>query len=134
MNTVSIVCLFATIVGYLLGKKFYKKYPLIIFAPGIFVPTIIIIVLVMSGVSYETYMLDAKWLIWMLGPATVAFALPIYEYRKLIQKHAFAICLGIIVGMLAGRRLTDFTGSLERWVSGSNGRMESTSSSKKSMR
>ena len=34
----------------------------------------------------------------------------------------------------AGRRLTDFTGSLERWVSGSNGRMESTSSSKKSMR
>lgn len=102
MNTISIVCLIATIVGYLLGKKFYKKYPLIIFAPGIFVPTIIIIVLVMSGVSYETYMLDAKWLIWMLGPATVAFALPIYEYRKLIQKHAFAICLGIIVGMLAG--------------------------------
>ena len=44
----------------------------------------------------------SKWLVWMLGSATFAFAIPIYEYRKVIQQHAFSIALGIIVGMLVG--------------------------------
>ena len=102
MSTVSILCLLATIICYLLGKKFYKKYPFVLFAPGIFVPIIIVLGLVLFDVSYETYMHDSKWLMWLLGPATVAFAIPIYEYRMLIKKHAFAIGLGIVVGMFAG--------------------------------
>lgn len=102
MNTASIFCLLATIIFYLLGKKFYKKFPFILFAPGIFVPIILVSGLVLFNISYETYMYDNQWLMWLLGPATVAFAIPIYTYRAMIKKHAFAISLGIVVGMLAG--------------------------------
>lgn len=38
----------------------------------------------------------------MLGPATIAFAIPIYEYRKVIKEHVLSISLGIVVGMIAG--------------------------------
>lgn len=71
-------------------------------APGIFVPFIIIVFMLMFHVSYETYMIESQWIIWMLGPATIAFAIPIYEYRQVIKEHALAISLGIIIGMFAG--------------------------------
>ena len=71
-------------------------------APGIFVPFIIIVFMLIFHVSYETYMIESKWIIWMLGPATIAFAIPIYEYRQVIKEHALAISLGIIIGMFAG--------------------------------
>ena len=47
-------------------------------------------------------MIESQWIIWMLGPATIAFAIPIYEYRQVIKEHALAISLGIIIGMFAG--------------------------------
>jgi putative effector of murein hydrolase len=71
-------------------------------APGIFVPFIIMVLMVIFNVSYDTYMMENKWIIWMLGPATIAFAIPIYEYRKVIKEHVLSISLGIVVGMIAG--------------------------------
>ena len=71
-------------------------------APGIFVPFTIMLLMVIFNVSYDTYMMENKWIIWMLGPATIAFAIPIYEYRKVIKEHVLSISLGIVVGMIAG--------------------------------
>jgi putative effector of murein hydrolase len=39
---------------------------------------------------------------WLLGPATVAFAVPIYEYRKLIRRHWLSLSVGVTVGIVAG--------------------------------
>ena len=71
-------------------------------APGIFVPFIIMLLMVIFHISYDTYMIENKWIVWMLGPATIAFAIPIYEYRKVIKEHVLSISLGIVVGMIAG--------------------------------
>ena len=71
-------------------------------APGIFVPFIIMLLMIIFNISYDTYMIENKWIVWMLGPATIAFAIPIYEYRKVIKEHVLSISLGIVVGMIAG--------------------------------
>ena len=102
MNLVAILCFIITLIGYVLSKKLHQKYPYMLLAPGIFVPFVIIVLMVIFNVSYDTYMIENKWLIWMLGPATIAFAIPIYEYRKVIQEHGIAISLGIVIGMIAG--------------------------------
>jgi len=102
MNLVAILCFIITLIGYVLSKKLHQKYPYMLLAPGIFVPFVIIVLMVIFNVSYDTYMIENKWLIWMLGPATIAFAIPIYEYRKVIQEHVLAISLGIVIGMFAG--------------------------------
>jgi putative effector of murein hydrolase len=102
MNLIAILCFIGTFIGYILSKKLHKKYPYILLAPGIFVPFIIIVLMVIFNVSYDTYMIENKWIIWMLGPATIAFAIPIYEYRKVIKEHVLSISLGIVVGMIAG--------------------------------
>lgn len=102
MNLVAILCFVGTFIGYILSKKLHKKYPYMLLAPGIFVPFIIMVLMVIFNVSYDTYIMENKWIIWMLGPATIAFAIPIYEYRKVIKEHVLSISLGIFVGMIAG--------------------------------
>jgi len=102
MNLVAILCFVGTFIGYILSKKLHKKYPYMLLAPGIFVPFIIMVLMVIFNVSYDTYIMENKWIIWMLGPATIAFAIPIYEYRKVIKEHVLSISLGIVVGMIAG--------------------------------
>lgn len=102
MNLIAILCFIGTFIGYILSKKLHKKYPYMLLAPGIFVPLIIMLLMVIFNISYDTYMIENKWIIWMLGPATIAFAIPIYEYRKVIKEHVLSISLGIVVGMIAG--------------------------------
>lgn len=102
MNLIAILCFIGTFIGYILSKKLHQKYPYMLLAPGIFVPFIIMLLMVIFNISYDTYMIENKWIIWMLGPATIAFAIPIYEYRKVIKEHVLSISLGIVVGMIAG--------------------------------
>ena len=95
-------CLIGTFVGYVFVKPVYRRLPYLPFSPAILVPVIIIAILLMFHIPYETYMQDNQWIVWMLGPTTVAFAIPIYEYRNVIKEHAFTISVGILVGMSAG--------------------------------
>lgn len=102
MSAISIFCLVITLVAYVLVKKLYRKFPYLILSPAILVPIVLITILLSAHVSYDAYMLDSQWIIWMLGPATVAFAIPIFEYRQIIKEHLISISMGVVIGMLAG--------------------------------
>ncbi len=51
-------------------------------------------------VSYHDYLRGTHWLITMLGPATVAFALPIHEHRAIIRRHWPVLLVGVTAGSL----------------------------------
>lgn len=48
--------------------------------------------------DYKVYLGGTHWLVTLLGPATVAFAIPIHAQRMLIRKHWILIAVGVIVG------------------------------------
>lgn len=48
--------------------------------------------------GYGEYIRGTHWLVLMMGPATVAFALPIYEQRALIRRHWPVLLVGVLVG------------------------------------
>jgi len=48
--------------------------------------------------SYGDYMRGGHWLLMLLGPATVAFALPIYEHRALLRRHWPTLLFGLVCG------------------------------------
>jgi putative effector of murein hydrolase len=50
--------------------------------------------------TYHDYLLGTNWLIWLLGPATVAFAIPIHRQQALIRKHWLLLCIGVSAGSL----------------------------------
>ena len=48
--------------------------------------------------GYREYMRGGQWLLMLLGPATVAFALPIYEQRALLRRHWPPLLVGVLFG------------------------------------
>ncbi len=43
-------------------------------------------------------MSGTHWLLLMVGPATVAFAIPIYEQRATIRRHWPVLLVGVLAG------------------------------------
>ncbi len=90
-----------TIGSYLIGDYFYKKSKLFPLVNPVAISIFIVsLVLINLDISYERYFDGAKFIHFMLGPATVALAIPIYKQFKVIQKESLSISASLIVGSL----------------------------------
>ncbi|PKR88887.1 hypothetical protein CXZ10_12255 [Pleomorphomonas diazotrophica] len=58
-------------------------------------------ILVVSGTPYETYFDGAYFIHFLLGPATVALALPLYENRRVVLRSLVPIAAALAVGSVA---------------------------------
>lgn len=56
------------------------------------------LLIVTCHATYKEYLSGTHWLVWLLGPATVAFAIPIHRHREMIRRHWILLCLGVTVG------------------------------------
>ncbi|WP_219925592.1 LrgB family protein [Burkholderia gladioli] len=97
----SALCLATTIALYLAAKRLYAKRPSLLFSPLVMVPALLVAAIALSGIPYAVYFHDTRWLMWLLGPATIAFAVPIHEYRHLIRRHWLSLSVGVTVGIVA---------------------------------
>lgn len=89
-----------TYIFYRLTKKINKKWPFPLFHPLLIAPLAIIGLISLMHVSANDYLSSAKWLTYMLGPATVAFAIPIYKHFQLVKKYIGNIIVSITAGTL----------------------------------
>ncbi|MDQ0243931.1 putative murein hydrolase (TIGR00659 family) [Bacillus fengqiuensis] len=87
-----------TLLSYLLSKKMYRCKKMMIFSPIVFAPILLILLLSIGDIQYETYKKGANFLSYMLGPATVAFAIPMYKNFQLLKKHSTEILVSVIGG------------------------------------
>lgn len=88
-----------TIVLYVGSRRLHVRYPHTLLSPLILVPIVLIAILLVAHVSFAAYNAQSHWLSAMLGPATVAFAIPIHEYRSVIRRHYLPLIAGVVVGM-----------------------------------
>jgi predicted murein hydrolase (TIGR00659 family) len=56
--------------------------------------------LLVTGTSYATYFAGAQFVHFLLGPATVALAIPLYENRKLVVAAILPMLLALVVGSI----------------------------------
>lgn len=92
--------LLSTIFIYYINKKLYAKFKVIPLMPLIFTPTLLILMLMLVHVTYEDYMITTQWLLWMLGPATIAFAIPMNDNISIIKKHWLSLLTGVLTATL----------------------------------
>lgn len=90
-----------SLVSYLIGMLLKKKFKLGIFNPLLIAIVVSIIVLLIGKVDYKVYNEGAKYLSWLLTPATVCLAIPLYEQWGLLKKNFKAVLLGLIAGVVA---------------------------------
>lgn len=89
-----------SIATYELGMLMKKKLKLPVFNPLLIAIAIIIVILCVTGIDYDTYNDGAKYLSYLLTPATVCLAVPLYEQLTLLKKNMKAILAGICAGAL----------------------------------
>lgn len=89
-----------SLVAYLIGTLLKKKFKLGIFNPLLISIVVSIVVLVVGKVDYYTYNEGAKYLSWLLTPATVCLAIPLYEQWGLLLKNFKAVMLGLVAGTI----------------------------------
>ena len=89
-----------SLVAYMVGVFLKKKFKSGIFNPLLISMIITIVVLLVSGVDYEIYNEGAKYLSWLLTPATVCLAIPLYEQWELLRKNYKAVMLGLLAGVV----------------------------------
>ncbi len=99
---------FITIGLYFIVKQLHRRWSFWWLMPLILTPILVAAMIHVLHVSYQDYFRGTKWLVLLLGPVTVAFAIPIYEQRALIRKHWLVLLIGVFAG--------SFTAILSSWV------------------
>jgi len=93
--------LFVTILSFELGLWLHKKFKLAIFNPPLISISSVIVFLLLTDIDYETYNRSAGHLSYLLTPATVCLAIPLYKQVHLLKAHYGAILIAITSGVLA---------------------------------
>jgi len=95
-------CFVLTVALYFASKALYARLRSPWVTPLVAVPVVLGATVLLLHIPYPVYFEDTRWLMWLLGPATVAFAVPIYEYRDLLKRHWISLAVGVSVGIVAG--------------------------------
>lgn len=89
-----------SVLAYQVGMVIKKKWKLALFNPLLISIVLVMAVLLIFRVDYETYNEGAKYLSYLLTPATVCLAIPLYEQLEQLKKNIKAIAAGIVSGVL----------------------------------
>ena len=85
---------------FITGTFIKRKWNFFLFNPLLVSITLTIATLLLLGIEYSSYNDSAKYLTYLLTPATVALAIPLYEQLLLLKKNLTAILVGIASGVI----------------------------------
>ena len=89
-----------TLAAFALGTFLHRKTKAAWCNPLLLGSIFVIVFLSVLKIPYPEYKGSASALTWLLFPATVSLAIPLYEQFELLKKNALAIAAGIISGVL----------------------------------
>lgn len=87
-----------SLLAYKIGFEIQKKYKKVFLNPLLIAIVLVIVFLMITGISYETYQYGAKYLSYFLTPVTVCLAVPLYKQMETLKKNMAAILISIAIG------------------------------------
>ena len=88
------------LLSYQAGVFLRQKTKIAAFNPLLISIIIVIFVLVMFNIKFEDFYKGSKYISFLLTPATVALAIPLYSKLTLLKSNFKAIMSGLIAGVL----------------------------------
>ncbi|AIR87784.1 LrgB family protein [Pseudomonas cremoricolorata] len=105
-SLISLLFLLATLGLFYGNQAVYKRHPRVWLTPAILTSVLLIALVEATSSSYPLYFQDTRWLVWLLGPATVAFALPIYNNRRIVRRYWMALLAGSVASIVVSVGVT----------------------------
>lgn len=96
-----LVGLSMTLLAYQLAFAIFKRtggHPLA--NPVLIAVSILVLILLSTATPYESYFAGAQFVHFLLGPATVALAIPLYAQFRKLRAMALPLLLGLLAGSL----------------------------------
>lgn len=90
-----------TILSYWFFYWLSNKLRMPLLSPMLCSIAVMIAFLKLCNISYDTYNVSAKILDYLIGPATVAMAIPLYRKFSVLKENAVAILFGTLAGVVA---------------------------------
>lgn len=98
----AMACFGMTLICYYGAKKMYSRKKIWWLAPIFFAPIALVAIVMCLDIPLPIYFHYTHYLVAMLAPATIAFALPIYRERQMIKQYPITISFGVIAGLTLG--------------------------------
>lgn len=90
-----------SLVAYEFGLLLKRKFKLAVFNPLLIAIICIIGVLAVLRIDYDVYNEGGQYISYLLTPATVCLAVPLFEQLTLLKNNLKAVAAGILSGVLA---------------------------------
>lgn len=102
LSTTPLLWLAVTLIAYQLGAWLFQRLGCSpILNPVLTAVLVLVLLLKLSNTPYQTYFKGAQFIHFLLGPATVALAIPLYREVAMIRKTFRPIAIALLFGSLA---------------------------------
>lgn len=92
-----------TLLAYQIGDWMYKRSGgLAVLNPVLLAVAMLVTVLLITGTDYGTFFEGAQFVHFLLGPATVALAIPLYNQLELVKRSLPALLSSLALGSATG--------------------------------
>ena len=96
------LCVVVSLAAYAIGVYLHNKLENDLVNPLLIAIALVLVFLLVTGLPYKDYVKGSSYISFLLTPATICLAVPLYEQMKLLTRNFTAIIGGITAGMFAG--------------------------------
>jgi len=102
LSTSPLLHLFLTLVAFIAGQRVYERSGMHPLANPVLIAILLLVALLaVTETDYATYFEGAQFVHFLLGPATVALAIPLYRQLEQVRRYFVPVVLSVLVGSLA---------------------------------
>ncbi len=85
---------------YAFCRWVFRRTRLPVLHPGFSSIVVMVVILELTGRKYDEFKASTAWINWLLGPAVVAMAVPIYQLRRTVKENAGTLGTVVALGMV----------------------------------
>jgi putative effector of murein hydrolase len=97
---VTLFCVTVTVAAYALSRLVARRYPSPLTTPVFFGTVVTILILSSAGIRVPEYEPAQRLMVFLLGPATVSLAVPLYKSRRALLTNTLPAVVGLVIGSL----------------------------------
>lgn len=90
-----------TLVVFRIGQLCQQKWKLALFNPTLIGMILVVVFLLVTGMDPKLYTAGTAHIAWLMTPATISLAIPMYEQFQVLRKNLAAVVLGVAAGTAA---------------------------------
>lgn len=115
LESIDIFPVLLTLAAFRVGQLCQRKWKKPIFNPTLIGMILVVLFILITGMNADVYTAGMKKMSWLMTPATICLAIPMYEQFRVLKKSLKAILAGVCAGTLSCMLLITGIGLLLRF-------------------